>query len=170
MKGIGALLLVSACLLLGLGQARLLQFRRDSLAGLLDALRYMDAELKNGARPIPELFLALQERAERQIRQFFGGLNKAMESLGEESLSEIWCGCVNRDESLKLKAEQKRELCRLGNYLGRYSGTEQAEALGLCMLRLEGELTKARQEAGQGMKLYTGLGLCLGLMLAAVLA
>lgn len=168
MKGVGAVFLVSACLLLGLGQARLLLRRRDSLAGMLDALRYMNAELKNGG-PIPELFLALEDRAEGQIRPFFAGLNERMQGFGEESLSEIWRSCVETDTSLVLTDEQRRELGRLGNYLGRYSGEEQSEALGLCMGRLEAELLAARQEAGQGMKLYTGLGLCLGLMLAVVL-
>lgn len=168
MKGIGALFLVSACLLLGLGQAGLLLRRRDSLAGMLDALRYMNAELKNGG-PIPELFSALADRAEERIRPFFVRLNERMQGFGEESLSEIWRGCVETDRSLVLKEEQRRELSRLGNYLGRYSGEEQSQALGLCMGRLEAELLSARQEAGQGMKLYTGLGLCLGLMLATVL-
>lgn len=168
MRGVGAIFLVSACLLLGIGQARLLLHRRDSLAGILDALRYMNAELKNGG-PIPELFLALEDRAEGQLRPFFAGLNERMQSFGEESLSEIWRGSVETDRSLVLTGEQRRELGRLGNYLGRYSGEEQSEALNLCMSRLEAELLAARQEAGQGMKLYTGLGLCFGLMLAAVL-
>ncbi len=169
MKGVGAIFLVAACLLLGLGQARLLLRRRDSLAGMLDALRYMNAELKNGACPIPELFFALEDRAEGQLRPFFAGLNIRMQGFGEESLAEIWRGCVETDKSLVLKEEQRRELGRLGNYLGRYSGEEQSQALGLCMTRLEAELLAARQEAGQGMKLYTGLGLCIGLMLTAVL-
>lgn len=168
MKVVGAIFLVLACLLLGLGQARLLMRRKDSLAGILDALRYMNAELKNGG-PIPELFLALEDRAEGLLHPFFLRLNERMKRFGEESLSEIWRGCVETDRSLAFTDEQRRELGRLGNYLGRYSGEEQSEALGLCMSRLEAELLAARQEAGQGMKLYTGLGLCLGLMLAVVL-
>ena len=169
MKIIGAVLLVCACTLLGVGQARKLYFRQSCLAGVLDALRFIDAELKNGSVPIPEIFAELCKLPDTTFHKFYVNLNEKMNGFGEESLSQIWSGCVMSDQSISLSERQRQELCRIGNYLGRYSESEQSEAITACVNHLEGDLKRTSDKARQGAKLYTGLGLTFGLMLAAVL-
>lgn len=169
MKIIGALLLVCACTLLGIGQARSLYFRRSCLAGMLDTLRFIDAELKNGAVPIPEIFAELRLLPDTALQGFFENLNAKMEGFGEESLAEIWSGCIINDRSVSLSQRQRQELCRVGAYLGRYTETEQSEAIAACAEHLEAELKRTSERAREGAKLFTGLGLTFGLMLAAVL-
>lgn len=169
MKIVGAVLLVCACTLFGIGQARRLYFRQSCLAGVLDALRFIDAELKNGAVPIPEIFSELCRLPETNLHGFYVNLNQKMDSFGEESLSEIWSGCVMNDQSISLSSRQKQELCRIGNYLGKYSENEQSEAITACINHMEGELQISSEKAKEGAKLYTGLGLTFGLMLATVL-
>jgi|GEM_PF-1584947 len=169
MKIIGALLLVAASTLLGVGQARKLYYRRSCLEGVLDALRFIDAELKNGSVPIPEIFQELKRLPPSQLSSFFENLNARMARFGEESLSEIWSGCVLSDNTISLSEGQRQELCRVGTYLGRYSETEQSDAIAVCLERLGTELTRSADKAREGAKLFTGLGLTFGLMLAAVL-
>lgn len=169
MKIVGAVLLVCACTIFGIGQARKLYFRQSCLAGVLDSLRFIDAELKNGAVAIPEIFAQLCRLPETNLHGFYVNLNQKMDSLGEESLSEIWSNCVMNDQSISLSAWQKQELCRIGNYLGKYSENEQSEAIATCINHMESELKISSEKAKEGAKLYTGLGLTFGLMLATVL-
>jgi len=169
MKIIGALLLVAACTLFGVGQARGLYFRQSCLEGVLDSLRFMEAELKNGAVPIPDIFEAIKNLPNTKLKSFYTALNEKMAGFGEESLAEIWSESALNDHSISLSDRQRQELCRVGNYLGRYSENEQSEAINACIQHLEEELKRSSIKAREGAKLYTGLGVTAGLMLAAVL-
>lgn len=169
MKTVGALFLVCACTLFGIGQARKLYFRRSCLAGTLDALRFISAELKNGAVPIPEIFVELRCLPDTKLHGFFEALCTKMDSFGEESLADLWNGCVMNDQTISLSQGQRQELSRVGSYLGRYSETEQSDAIAACAEHLEIELIRSSEKAREGAKLFTGLGLTFGLMLAAVL-
>lgn len=169
MKLLGAVLLICACTLLGIGQARRLNFRRSCLSAAMDALRYIEAELKNGSVPMPEIFMQLATQSNSKFQVLFKKLSEKMCELGEASLSEIWSDCILNEQSISLSDEQRQELCKLGNYLGRYSETEQSEAISACIGHLSEELRMSSEKAREGTKLYTGLGLTFGLMLAAVL-
>ena len=169
MRIFGAVLLVAACTLFGYIQARKLYFRQSCLESVVDALRFIDAELKNCAVPLPEIFSELAKLTNSRMQAFFVLLSKKMESFGEESLSDLWSGCVIGDTSLSLSQRQRQELSRLGNYLGRYSESEQSDAINACIAHTESALRQSIIKARQGAKLYTSLGLTLGLMLATVL-
>lgn len=169
MRTIGALFLVFACTLFGIGQARKLFFRQSCLTGALDALRFMSAELKNGAVPIPEIFAELRSLPNTKLHSFFETLCTKMDSFGAESLADLWSGCVMNDQTISLSQRQRQELSRVGSYLGRYSETEQSDAIAVCAEHLEIELKMSSDKAREGAKLFTGLGLTFGLMLAAVL-
>ncbi|MFB0919670.1 MAG: stage III sporulation protein AB [Oscillospiraceae bacterium] len=169
MKAVGAIFLVCACTLFGIGQARKLYFRRGCLADAMDALRFISAELKNGAVPIPEIFAELRRLPDSRLHSFFEILCTKMEAFGDESLSEIWGGSVMNDRTISLSQGQRQELSRVGAYLGRYSEAEQSDAIAACTEHLAIELKRSSDKAREGAKLFTGLGLTFGLMLAAVL-
>ena len=169
MKIIGALLLICACTLLGAVQAKKLRFRQSCLEGVLDGLRFIDAELKNGAVPIPDIFSELCKLPDSILHKYYVNLNAKIGTLGESSLSEIWCGCALGDKSISLSDRQRQELSRVGSYLGKYSESEQSEAIYVCIEHLEAQLKRTSEKARQGTRLYMGLGLTFGLMLSAVL-
>lgn len=169
MKIVGALLLVAACTLFGVGQARKLYYRQSCLEDTLNLLRFMDAELKNGSVPIPEIFRELGKLSNSKLHGFYNELNIKMVGLGEESLADIWNSCIMNNKSISLSIRQRQQLCRVGAYLGRYSESEQSEAISACISHMEDELERSSEKAREGGKLYTSLGLTFGLMLAAVL-
>ena len=169
MKLVGALLLVISCTLIGVGKARNLYYRQSCLEAALDALRFMDAELKNGSVPIPEIFRELYKLPNSKLHSLYSELNDKMASLGEESLADIWNSSILNNTSISLSMKQRRELGRVGTYLGRYSESEQSEAISACISHMEDELKRTSEKAREGGKLYTSLGLTFGLMLAAVL-
>lgn len=169
MKIFGAVLLVCACTILGMVQAKKLRFRQCCLEGVLDGLRFIDAELKNGAVAIPEIFSELCKLPDSKMNKYYVNLYSQINNLGETSLSDIWCGCALGDKSVSLSERQRQELSRVGSYLGRYSENEQSEAICACIEHLEAQLKSSSEKARQGGRLYMGLGFTFGLMLAAVL-
>ncbi|MEG0777495.1 MAG: stage III sporulation protein AB [Oscillospiraceae bacterium] len=169
MKIFGSLMLIFACTLFGLSYAKKLRERQNCLAEILQSLRFMEAELKNSATPLPELFRELSETSKHEAREFYAALSASMENLGEESLANLWQSCVMESGRLPLSEMQKKELCRPGLALGRYAGDEQLTAIQSCIIHLEPELQRAEEKARTGLRLYAGLGLTAGLMLATVL-
>lgn len=169
MKLIGAVLVVIACTIYGLEKAAGLYKRRRTLADFLDAFRFMEAELLNNARPLPEVFFELSCNAGKEVRGFFTYLSENMSRLGDESLSQLWCDGLNSHRQPSLSGIQRQELLRPAMVLGKFMGEEQAKAIESTISRLEPELLKATEEAKAGLRLYTGLGLTAGLMLAAVI-
>lgn len=169
MRIVGAILLVAACTLFGAGQAKKLYFHKSCLESFLDALRYIDAELKNASMAVPEIFSELSLRKEWKLENFFSELSGKMSDFGEESLAKIWTGCVMEDKSVELTLQERQEIVRVGNYLGKFSENEQSEAIQACIRHLEDELEKLSLRAKERAKLYTGLGVTAGLMLATVL-
>ena len=169
MKIVGAILIITACTLVGIGQARKLYFRQSCLESVLDSLRFMDAELKNGAVPIPEIFRGLNSIPNSKLNSLYSELNQKMTGLGDESLAEIWESSIQNNRDISLSQRQRQELCRVGTYLGRYSENEQSDAITTCIAHLENELNRTSEKAREGGKLYTSLGLTFGLMLATVL-
>ena len=126
MRAIGAVLIVAACTIYGLEKGAGLYRRRRTLAAFLDALRFIEAELLNNARPLPEVFYELSKQARPEARGFFTYLSENMSRLGEESLSQLWCDRLMSDRQLSLSGVQRQELTRPALMLGRYMGKEQA--------------------------------------------
>ncbi len=166
MKLLGALLLVAACTMYGIDRGAGLYKKQRCLAGFIEALQFMQAELLGNARPLPEIFDELSKHAKPEVRGFFTYLSESMSKLGDESVSGLWSSRIMSDRVLSLSTVQRQELCRPGLMLGRYVGQEQATAIESCIARLEPELERATETARNGFKLYTGLGLTAGLMLA----
>ena len=166
MKLVGALFVVVAATLLGVSKASALGKREKTLAAVIAALGYVRCELQSAATPLPELLGNLRSRSQVELANFYDELS-AFGGSGE-SFEDAWTkavGCA----ALCLSEGQKRELSRLGQYLGRFPGGAQCEAIDACLSHLKPEHEAARAAARQGKKLWTGLGLAAGLMLAAVL-
>ena len=169
MNLLGALLLVTASTLFGIGQARSLYERERCLGALIEALSFMKAELINRAPPLQDLFRDLAKVAKPELKPLFTELAAAMAKLGDESFLNIWEDCVMTNKALALSEDDRYELCRPGLFLGRYASDEQISAIESCILRLETEHKKAVEKAREGAKLYTGVGFAVGIMIATVL-
>lgn len=168
MKIAGAVIVVAVFTLLGMSRAAGLSKRARCLGAVIESLRYIMSELRSVSTPLPEIFYKLEEVSRPETKKFFQVLCGGMASLEDRSFGEIWREAL-REGGLCLSEGQLTELNRLGLSLGRYSAEEQCSALSACMTRLEAEYGAAMQRSREGRKLYTGLGLATGIMLAAVL-
>jgi len=168
-KLIGALLLVAAGAGMGLAKARELRFRVQSLVAILSSLEIMRGEICTRLTPLPEIFALLAAEAPEPASEFFCALKEGMSELGERSLGEIWSRALKDTPSLALKPEEERALHLFGMSLGRFDVSEQKQAIDRCMESMGRFLQKAREEVHTQGRLYTGLGLAFGMMLAVVL-
>ena len=168
MKVTGALLVIAVFTAFGITKSMSLSGRAKCLGAVIDSLRYIYSELQSAATPIPEIFAELYRLSRPETRRMFLQLKEQMASLSDMSFGELWQSVV-QDKSLNLSAYQRGELCRLGLYLGKYPAAEQCAAIEACIMHLEAEHEAAIGRAREGRKLYTGLGLTTGLMLATVL-
>ena len=168
MRVLGALTVIVGCGLFGLVRAIGLRNQERCIAAVIDSLRYMGSELKALSPPLPELMSELAESARPEVRGFYEKLRAATELLGDESFEKLWTSAVMTDKTLLLNENQRRELCKAGAFIGRFSAQEQAVALESCISRLETEYRMAAEKAREGRRLYPGLGLTAGIMLAAV--
>ena len=169
MRAAGAAALVFGCVLLGLLQTQRLIRRRQTLAEAAQALRFIGSELQSRQTPLPDIFEQLSESCSLGFGELFCGLAQQMKSPEGESFQSLWKRQVKSSRQISLSPEQRLELCRLGASLGRYEVGEQTAALESCIERLERQLLLAQEKEREGKRLYTGLGLAAGLMLAAAL-
>lgn len=166
MKIVGSLLIVAVFTLFGLSKAAGLYQRERTLCAVLEALCYIRSELQSILTPLPVIFDNLITSAKPEIKPFLEKIAGGMNCIYDESFSELWAAA---SETLYLSASQRSEVVRLGQYLGRFPAAEQCAAIDGCIVHLEPEYMAAKATAKEGRKLWTGLGLAAGLMLATVL-
>lgn len=168
MKILGALSVIIGCVLFGLIRAMSLTRHEKCVGAIIDSLQYMISELKTEALPLPELIALLSQTARSEVRVFYAKLSSAMELLGDESFESLWSSAVMTDSSLGLSEGERQILCKAGVFMGKFSAEEQSAALESCIARLEPERRIAAEKAREGKKLYPGLGLAAGIMLAVM--
>lgn len=167
MKMLGAGLIVLSCALAGAYRAAELRERAALLAALTSALELMRGEICARLAPLPQTAERLAESGPEETREFFAALATGMERLGERDFSRIWRDSA---EGLRgLRADEYAALRDLGGTLGRYGANEQESAICRCMETIGAAARDAKEEAASGGRLYAGLGITAGLLLAAVL-
>lgn len=169
MRLLGVLSVVIGCGIFGFVRAAALKRRAECLASAMDALRYIGSELRASSPTLPELIGELALTSPPGVGGLFTRLSRAMANIGQESFESLWTSAVMEEPTLPLDKNQRRMLAGAGAFMGKFSSEEQAQALEHCALRLETEYRRAEESAKEGRRLYPGLGLTAGIMLAAVL-
>ncbi|MDR0952519.1 MAG: stage III sporulation protein AB [Oscillospiraceae bacterium] len=165
---LGGLAVVVGGALLGIVYSRKVSRQERCLGQLIDSLRYMRSELKATAAPTTQLIGQLALNAGGEVREFYVNLLARLERLGDESFESLWLEAAADRESLPIGARQRQILGSLGAFMGKFSIEELDAALEAVIDRLGPELLSAREKTRDGNRLYPGLGLCGGFMIAAI--
>ena len=163
---VGALLIVAAFSIAGAVVSAELRARARRLNALCSALELMRGEVVDRLAPVPEITERLAASGPEESRPFFRRLTSELADLGTRTFSEIWSSCAG---SMGLRQGEREALCSLGRCLGRYGADEQDAAIARCMALLGAFAKKAEEEASSGARLYGGLGVTVGLLIAVVL-
>lgn len=166
-KLLGAALLCGGGAAVGVYKYMSLRKRARTLAGLIAALNIMRGEIRVRLTPLPEILKMLSERGDASVRGFFARVSSRMPELAESSLSSIWRGAL--PELCDLCGDDAAALAELGDVLGRFDAAEQESAINAAAETLGASLSLLRERLRSAPRMYIGLGLCLGAMLAAAL-
>lgn len=162
----GGAMIVTAFALWGSSRSAEERARVRLLSALISALESVRSEVVTYLAPLPEIAERLSREGPAETRPFFAQLSAGFERLGETSFAENWSGCA---AALELPEEEKRIVADVGRSLGRYGAPEQAAALTRSMAALAEALENAEAEAAAGGRLWTGLGVTAGMLLAILL-
>lgn len=165
---LGILLLITGGTMTGSAAAARLKNRVQVLSAMLAALEVMKGEICTLLTPLPEAVTRLAGMEQMEVHPLFRRLEELLPGLGEQSFSALWDRAVV-ESGLPFSAEEQTCLLQLGESLGRFDAQAQAVAISRCMDMLEQHLSDARMKAAGDGRLYQGLGLSGGLMLAILL-
>lgn len=166
MRWLCAMTVVLCCTLLGLGKAQKLKARAQGLADLGSGLGMLKSEVCQRHAPISEIAETLSASAPGAAGQLFASLNAFLPLLDTQEFSLIWSGAVR---TLGLGSDETFALERLGLCLGRYEAQTQGIEIDACLQRLLQLEARANAQYAGSSRLYTGLGVTLGLITAVLI-
>lgn len=155
MKTAGLLIACAALAVTALETLSRQKRQLDTLRELCALLERMAVELGERSTPLGALMDELADEASALLQPFLSNLRLSLQKLDEQSFSESWRQAVDRQ--LSLPGVQKAILCRLGGYLGRYSGEQQEHAALSIRDELLRELCRCESSASDRRRLTAGL-------------
>ena len=163
---LGLLLLIAATASFGVMRSLELKRKPRELQSMIEALTILKHDIHSRTLPLPDALAHVAGMSDRDCRAFFLSVSDHLATT-KQSFSELW-----RDELSALDHLSREELdtlSDLGVHLGRYDASAQADAIDACIRMLTQHRLRSLEQARQYGKLYTGLGLTLGAMLAVIL-
>ena len=165
-KLMGAVLILSAGVMLGSLPLVSMKERTRLLNGYVDALKAMKAELSAQGLSIPKLMDVLSEG--NSSHHIFAYLSSYIAEHGVMEFSVGWRSYIMSESSI-IEEDELRSLMSVGDMLGKYTLEDQISEIEHCIEILERGIENTRQKQKEITKLYLGTSLSLSLMLIIAL-
>lgn len=165
-KIMGALICVGTMTALGIKKAEDIKYRARLPRALSASFCLMRGEIVTRLSSLPDTIERLAKSAPMEVRGFYVLLFTKLDELGEREFFDIWCDCVSY---LALNERDMSVVCDLASILGKYEAYEQGLALNRCIEHLNHSASSSDVKASEASKLYTGLGMSLGLIISILL-
>ncbi len=165
MRGLCALVIIICSSLCGFGKVLSLKNRTTQLADILTGLELMKSEIGERQAPMTELAKTLSANSSGVSRELFSNLDTLMPLVDTLGFPEIWQKSVS---ALPLRKEERDALTRLGTTLGRYDAQSQCREISACIGRFDTFERAAVSEYRKNGRMYAGLGLTLGVIIAVL--
>lgn len=166
---LGAVLVVFACGAWGFMQTARLRRRKTALAAVCKTLEQLRAEIVERRAPIREIAQQLLRGAPAPCRAWFAALADELDAESGAGFAVLWRRALETKAGLPLRGDELEQLCLLGLSLGRYDAPEQGAAIDRCMREMERAHARADEDVRIQGRLFSGLGLAAGALLAVVL-
>lgn len=165
-KYAGIFMISAACASFGVISAAGMKRHIELLAALCGSLRFISAEIGTRLRPLPELISELAGRG-GAAGEFYTGLAKKLDSIGEVDFSALWASSLECLTSLSL--DELSALRALGDVLGRYELQEQLESIDICLDALGRSMHGLQAQYPERRRLVLGLSAAAGILVLIVL-
>lgn len=143
----------------------------DVLYGLLSALETIESEISCRLSPIPAALKSAMQTADDRggkCRAFLARCLDELNRRGPQNLQDVWRDSVSTVLGFLPDAE-KTVLNELAGILGKYDADEQTASIGYIRRRIEIFLRSAEQERERSGRVYTTLGVTMGIAVVIVL-
>ena len=167
---VGCILVVAAGAGMGFSGSMRLSEQIRILEKLLQMVICLKGEIRCGNASLPDAFYGAAGRMNGKYREFLISAADRMKAGTGEKLSQICRECA--ESALKkscLTHGEKDAFFSIGKYLGYLDREMQLRQLSLYEKNLEVEIGNLKREASGKKKLYRGLGVFGGLLLAVLL-
>ena len=167
---VGCILVVAAGAGMGFSVSMRLSEQIRILEKLLQMVICLKGEIRCGNASLPDAFYGAAGRMNGKYREFLISAADRMKAGTGEKLSQICRECA--ESALKkscLTHGEKDAFFSIGKYLGYLDREMQLRQLSLYEKNLEVEIGNLKKEASGKKKLYRGLGVFGGLLLAVLL-
>ena len=166
LKIMGGIFVVGACGGIGNYFATCLERRVEQLTQLYHAVLELQGEIRYAATPLSEVMFTLGRQGKDRIADWFLRIGNEMELSDGRSLAEIirQTGSVELQKTVLTK-QDKEQLFRLGDSLGRLDKTQQLLATEYYLKGLQGEIEEAKKIKKERSYLYRCLSILTGVFL-----
>ena len=164
----GCVLIFTSCCLLGMMKASSYRERSRELESILELVKLMELEISYRKEPLAKTF---QKAASLKPCWFSGVLQSSGEALTRQrSLHEAWreAMAANKKES-PLQQQDMEILQDLALGLGKSDTAGQARILEPAMARLRQQLNSAKEQEQKQGRMYRGLGIAAGIVIAIMI-
>ena len=169
LRVIGLIMVALGPSVMGITKALGLKNRARFLGDFVATLPLMRAEICARLTPMTELMDYLARSAPHGCREFFQGIHGRMDALEDKGFKKIWEEETENTCAYALTIEERAAICALGASLGRYDSVEQRSAIDAASARLSALAEEARIQCGDQCRMWTGLGVFSGLILAVMM-
>ena len=166
MRLLGAILLVAATSYMGFARAVEVRRKPAYLRMIAGALTLLKHEIVAKSSDLPNAVSHVSVHCADRIRPFFYSVSSKIEN-AYGSFAEVWAEEVSGLSGLN---KQEMDLLeQLGLHLGKYDAESQKNALDQCIDSFLSLADEASCDARRYGRLYAGIGLTIGSMLAVAL-
>lgn len=170
LKFIGALLVFTSSCLFGRLQANRFAKRYSQILDFQGIVQYFETEICYTSTPIMEIFHSLIPIANPPFDKILKNVLSRIADYGYEPLSVIWQDELDQNKgSLYLQQEDLDILLYFGNVLGTTDTENQKKYFTLVKDRLHTQLTLALEDKLKYIKLYSQLGIIVGLFITIII-
>ena len=150
----------------GIRKTAELRRRPRLLKAAADSLKLIRSDIAFRLLPLPDTLRHAAQSAPAPLRHVYAALSEQM-CTETQPFSEQWRAAF--DALPDFSPEDQAALCTLGEPLGKYDADAQVDAIDYCVAYLQSAETQAREDTARRGKLYAGLGLTFGLIVAVTL-
>ena len=169
LRFVGAILIMTAATIWGIGGAVRLKNRARSLNALVSSLGVIKSEICDRFATLPEIVTLLEKESIQPVTIFYTNVRKGLEKIGDSSFSSIWSKAVEETPELLLRPQEALALSELGFNLGRYNIAEQRGAVLYTLRRMESFAKQAELERDKDAKTRAFLGVAAGIFAVIIL-
>lgn len=163
-KWLGAILIVAGCGGCGFSMAAAYRREERTLDVLSGCLNWMKCELQYRVTPLPQLFTAVAQRCDGNLKRVFTAMAEELENQISPDAASCMDAALGR--TAKLPACAADILRRLGRSLGHFDLQGQLEQMEGVEADCAAALERYRLGRDNRVRSYQTLGLCAGAALA----